>query len=178
MIRVLFSLTLMVFSLAVVRADNWPQWRGPLLNGVSSETNLPVKWTADLNVAWKLPLPEFSGATPIVWGDYIFLNVAQGSTLSLWCVDRRGPTVAWKGALGGGNHHEQKQNMSSPSPVTDGTHVYVMTGTGILKGFDFKGQEIWRATSSTSTAASVSTGDTPRRRCSIRTRCSCRSCTG
>jgi outer membrane protein assembly factor BamB len=143
MIRVLFSLTLMVFSLAVVRADNWPQWRGPLLNGVSSETNLPVKWTADLNVAWKLPLPEFSGATPIVWGDYIFLNVAQGSTLSLWCVDRRGPTVAWKGALGAGNHHEQKQNMSSPSPVTDGTHVYVMTGTGILKGFDFKGQEIW-----------------------------------
>ena len=37
----------------------------------------------------------------------------------------------------------QKQNMSSPSPVTDGTHVWVMTGTGILKAFDFDGQEIW-----------------------------------
>jgi outer membrane protein assembly factor BamB len=33
--------------------------------------------------------------------------------------------------------------MSSPSPVTDGTHVYVMTGTGILKGFDFKGNALW-----------------------------------
>jgi outer membrane protein assembly factor BamB len=143
MIRVLLSLALMVFSLAIVKADNWPQWRGPLLNGVSSETNLPVTWTPDLNIAWKLPLPEWSGATPIIWGDYIFLNVAQGSALSLWCVDRRGPTVLWKGSLGSGNHQEQKQNMSSPSPVTDGTHLYAMTGTGILKGFDFKGQEVW-----------------------------------
>lgn len=130
-------------SLASLRADNWPQWRGPLLNGVSSETNLPLKWTADSNIAWKLELPEWSGATPIIWGDYIFLSIAQGSSLTLWCVDRRGPTVLWKAPLGGGNHREQKQNMSSPSPVTDGAHVYVMTGTGILKGFDFKGQELW-----------------------------------
>ena len=78
-----------------------------------------------------------------MWGDFIFLNVAQGSALSLWCVDRRGPTVLWKAPLGTGNHQEQKQNMSSPSPVTDGSHVYVMTGTGVLKGFDFKGQELW-----------------------------------
>ena len=42
---------------------------------------------------------------------------------------------------------ERKQNMSSPSPVTDGTRVYVMTGTGILKGFDFKGRSSGRATS-------------------------------
>jgi outer membrane protein assembly factor BamB len=33
--------------------------------------------------------------------------------------------------------------MSSPSPVTDGQHVWTMTGTGVLKGFDFKGNEIW-----------------------------------
>jgi len=76
--------------------SDWPQWRGPLLNGVSGETNLPVTWTADSNIAWKLPLPEWSGATPIVWNDYICLNVAQGDALSLWCVDRRGPTVLWK----------------------------------------------------------------------------------
>jgi outer membrane protein assembly factor BamB len=143
MARILISLAIAALSLVSVRADNWPQWRGPLLNGVSGETNLPVKWTADSNIAWKLPLPEWSGATPIVWDDYIFLNVAQGSSLSLWCVDRRGPTVLWKASLGIGNHQEQKQNMSSPSPVTDGSRVYVMTGTGILKGFDFKGQELW-----------------------------------
>jgi outer membrane protein assembly factor BamB len=128
---------------AVLHADNWPQWRGPQLNGVSRETGLPLKWTADTNVAWKLPLPEWSGATPIVWGDHIFLNVAQGPNLALWCVDRKGPTVLWQAPLGGGNHQERKQNMSSPSPVTDGTHVFVMTGTGILKAFDFKGTAVW-----------------------------------
>ncbi len=141
--RAFLSASFVVLLIATLSADNWPQWRGPQLNGVSAETGLPLKWTADTNVAWKLPLPEWSGATPIVWGDFIFLNVAQGSALSLWCVDRKGPTVAWKVPLGAGNHQERKQNMSSPSPVTDGTRVYVMTGTGILKGLDFKGTALW-----------------------------------
>ena len=141
--RLWLSMSFAALVAATLSADNWPQWRGPQLNGVSTETGLPLKWTSDSNVAWKLPLPEWSGATPIVWGNSIFLNVAEGSALSLWCVDRKGPTVLWKAPLGGGNHREQKQNMSSPSPVTDGTHVYVMTGTGILKGFDFKGNALW-----------------------------------
>jgi outer membrane protein assembly factor BamB len=141
--RLWLSMSFVALVVATLSADNWPQWRGPQLNGVSTETGLPLKWTSTSNVAWKLPLPEWSGATPIVWGNSIFLNVAEGSALSLWCVDRKGPTVLWKAPLGGGNHREQKQNMSSPSPVTDGTHVYVMTGTGILKGFDFKGNALW-----------------------------------
>src|SRR6185295_3732332 len=61
----------------------------------------------------------------------------------LWCVDRANGAVLWKRPIGPGNHQERKQNMSSPSPVTDGTHVWVMTGTGILKAFDFAGKEIW-----------------------------------
>jgi outer membrane protein assembly factor BamB len=141
--RLWLSMSFAALVVATLSADNWPQWRGPQLNGVSTETGLPLKWTSDSNVAWKLPLPEWSGATPIVWGNSIFLNVAEGSALSLWCVDRKGPTILWKAPLGGGNHKEQKQNMSSPSPVTDGTHVYAMTGTGILKGFDFKGNALW-----------------------------------
>jgi outer membrane protein assembly factor BamB len=141
--RVWLSISLVMVLAASLSADNWPQWRGPQLNGTSSEKGLPLEWTAESNVAWKLPLPEWSGATPIVWGDFIFLNVAQGDALSLWCVDRKGPSILWKAPLGGGNHKEMKQNMSSPSPVTDGTRVYAMTGTGVLKGFDFKGTPLW-----------------------------------
>lgn len=126
-----------------VSAENWPAWRGPRANGTSLETGLPVTWNASENIAWKLPLPEWSGSTPIVWGDHIFLNVAEGDALSLWAVDRRGPTVLWKAPLGGGNHRERKQNMSSPSPVTDGSSVFALTGTGVLKAFDFKGRELW-----------------------------------
>jgi outer membrane protein assembly factor BamB len=132
------------FTLAAgLAAENWPQWRGPALNGVSAETNLPVRWSKTDNITWKLAMPAWSGSTPIVWGDRIFLNVAEGANLSLWSVDRTRGTVRWKRALGGGNTRMQKQNMSTPSPVTDGKHVWVMTGTGILKGFDFEGQEIW-----------------------------------
>src|SRR5688500_5168546 len=95
---------------ATLLADNWPNWRGPTLN-----------------VAWKLPLPAYSGSTPIIWGERIFLSVATGSksgNLELWAIDRSKPTVAWKRPIAGGNHIERKQNMSSPSPVTDGKRVW------------------------------------------------------
>ena len=128
---------------AGVGAENWPQWRGPSMNGVSGETGLPVRWSPTENIAWKLALPAWSGSTPIVWGDRIFLNVAEKGSLFLWCVDRANGSVVWKKHLGDGDHREQKQNMSSPSPVTDGRNVWVMTGTGILKAFDFAGTEIW-----------------------------------
>ena len=129
-----------------VFADNWPTWRGPTLNGVSTETGLPTTWSATQNVAWKLPLPAYSGSTPIIWGERIFLSVATDSrsgSLELWAVDRSKPAIAWKKPIAGGNHIERKQNMSSPSPVTDGTRVWLMTGVGILKSFDFAGTEIW-----------------------------------
>src|SRR5574341_255948 len=137
-------------SVVVVTAENWPQWRGPMLNGVSNEKNLPVKWTTEENITWKLPMPAWSGATPIIWGDYIFLNTSEEGPnrtvkgdLYLWCVDRTKGTALWKKLLGSGDVKLRKQNMSSPSPVTDGRNVWVMTGTGVLKAFDFKGNELW-----------------------------------
>jgi len=124
-------------------AENWPQWRGPALNGVSTEKNLPVKWTTEENVAWKVAMPGWSGSTPIIWRNHIFLNVADNGNLFLWAVDKTKGEVLWKKPLGGGDVKMRKQNMSSPSPVTDGRSVYVMTGTGVLKGFDFSGKELW-----------------------------------
>ncbi len=137
------TLVVVLLLVAVASAENWPQWRGPYLNGVSGEKNLPVRWTTEENIVWKLAMPGWSGSTPIVWQDRIFLNVADGDNLYLWAVDRTKGELVWKKLLGGGNVKMRKQNMSSPSPVTDGKSVYVMTGTGILKGFDFTGKELW-----------------------------------
>jgi outer membrane protein assembly factor BamB len=128
---------------AVAPADDWPHWRGPARTGMSAEKGLPIKWTATENVAWKRPLPDRSGATPIVSGAHIFLNVAEGDGLSLWALDRATGAVRWTRPLGGGNVMRRKQNMSSPSPVTDGKTVWAMTGTGVLKAFDFAGKELW-----------------------------------
>ena len=179
-------------------AQNWPHWRGPTHDGVSTETALPTTWSATCadgggnpflglpvsgpsaedtvdaaqrgqrpgggnfegrpivptvcanietkNVAWKLPLPAYSGSTPIIWGDTIFLNIATATNtgvLELWAIDRNKQAVSWKRQLTDSNHMERKQNMSSPSPVTDGQHVWVMTGLGVFKAFDFAGKEIW-----------------------------------
>jgi outer membrane protein assembly factor BamB len=141
--RVLGILAVSVLSLSVVRAENWPQWRGPNLNGVSNEKNLPVKWSAEENVAWKVAMPGLSGSTPIIWRDRIFVSVAEADNLALWCIARNNGEVVWKQPLGAGNVKMRKHNMSSPSPVTDGRAVYVITGTGILKAFDFAGKELW-----------------------------------
>src|SRR5439155_4845656 len=113
-------------------------------NGLSTEKNLPVRWSTTENVVWKLAMPSKTGATPIIWGSHIFLNIADSDNhLCLWCVDKTKGTVVWKKLVTGGNYQINKQNMSSPSPVTDGTNVYVMTGVGVLKGFDMAGNELW-----------------------------------
>jgi outer membrane protein assembly factor BamB len=133
----------MVVVAGPARGADWPQWRGPEANGTSRETGLPVRWSPNENVAWSLPLPGPSGSTPIITGDHVFLNVAEGNDLALWCVGRAKGDVMWKRPLGSGNVTLRKHNMSSPSPVTDGKSVYVMTGTGILKGFGLDGRELW-----------------------------------
>ena len=64
------------FALAastVLAAEDWPMWRGPAQNGVSSDKALPLTWTATENVTWKVAVPTVSGSTPIVSGNTVFL---------------------------------------------------------------------------------------------------------
>jgi outer membrane protein assembly factor BamB len=71
-----YTLMLAVLSIAgfIQAEDNWPHWRGPQHNGVSDAKNLPMKWSATENIVWKIPLPSWSAATPIIWGDRIFIT--------------------------------------------------------------------------------------------------------
>ena len=144
--RSLLTLVFFCIVTASLLANSWPHWRGPSMDGVSTEKGLPTTWSATENVAWKLPLPAYSGSTPIIWNDTVFLNVAtERSTgrIELWSVDRNTQAVTWKRPLAGENKTGRKQNMSSPSPVTDGKYVWAITGTGVIKGFDFAVKELW-----------------------------------
>jgi len=58
---------------------HWPQFRGPNAAGVSTNANLPDKWSATENVAWKTDLPGRSWSSPIVWGDRVFLTAVVNS---------------------------------------------------------------------------------------------------
>ena len=136
-----------VFAAQAASGADWPNWRGPARNGYSAHTGLPTEWGHDgdteRNIVWKLALPDRSGSTPIVVGDIVFLNVAEGDGLSLWRVDAGSGDVVWQRAIGGGNRFQRKHNMSSPSPITDGERVWVLTGTGALQAYDFDGNQLW-----------------------------------
>jgi outer membrane protein assembly factor BamB len=125
-------------------AGNWPRWRGPTADGISPETNVPAEWDATKNVVWKLKMPGASGATPIVWGDRIFLMSEDGKDVVLLCVSTDGKEL-WKRKLGAGGrrYRADEGNDASPSPSTDGKHVYTYTGAGDLSCHDFEGKEVW-----------------------------------
>jgi outer membrane protein assembly factor BamB len=149
--------------------DYWPQWRGPPHNGVSvTAKNLPVKFGPNQNVLWKVDLPSWSAGTPVIWGDFVFVTSAEAGfneaqqykpdsvtpkppsvgsgakdKIFLLAIRRGDGKILWQREIGRHNRIYRKQNLSSPSPVTDGVHVWSMTGTGSLRCFDFHGKQIW-----------------------------------
>lgn len=141
------ALSLFLFTSAT-QAENWPQWRGPTGNGLSSETGIATEWSRDKNVAWRLPLPGPGGATPIVWDDRIFVSTSIGSQdgadLALMCISTDG-RKQWQVTVGSGNQNARANegNSASPTPVTDGQHVWVFFGTGQLACYTVEGDEVW-----------------------------------
>ena len=122
--------------------ENWPQWRGPKLDNVSKSKGLPDVLDESTQ-AWKIDMPGPAGATPVVWGKKIFVTSVDGSGLALLCVTTDGE-LKWKKPLAGKNQNVRmdRGNSASPSPVTDGTHVWVLS-IGTLQCFDFDGELIW-----------------------------------
>ncbi len=127
------------------RAENWPQWRGPFFNGSSTEAGLPGQWSKTDNIAWAAALPGFSGATPAIWEDSVFVSSPDPQRdLLLICLERKTGKLRWQKAVAAGDREKGRNNMASPSPVTDGQSVFVLFGTGDLAAFDFSGKELWR----------------------------------
>ncbi|MGC9948459.1 MAG: PQQ-binding-like beta-propeller repeat protein [Bryobacteraceae bacterium] len=75
-LRALFLalLALAAVTRSIAGPDDWPGWRGPSSNGVSPLKNLPSSWSHDQNVAWKTAVPGRGHASPVVWGNRIFLT--------------------------------------------------------------------------------------------------------
>jgi outer membrane protein assembly factor BamB len=154
--------------------DNWPHWRGPRHNGIVDAKDLPMKWSATENIVWKTPLPSWSAATPIIWGDRIFITSPSksepkpkpekkqeeeqsqsqrrrrrsaldpgGPKLLLLCISKKDGKILWEHELDDKNQIHRKQNDATPSPVTNGKHVWVVTGTGKVSAFDMDGKPVW-----------------------------------
>lgn len=143
-----FSLVVAAVFLAASHSDaNWPAWRGDAAGtGITSETALPLKWSATENVKWKVPLPEAGNSTPAVWGDRVFVTQAAGARRLVMAFDRKDGKLLWEA----GPTYTEKEpthktnTLCSASPTTDGERVVASFGSAGLYAFDLQGKELWR----------------------------------
>lgn len=166
--RLVIALTSMwIAAVPAGLAANWPQWRGPNSNGSTSEArDLPVTWSQTNNVLWRTKLPSWSAATPIIWEDTVFVTSAEAGFVTLGAqqgrrggggssdlgpdkvfllaLNRKDGSVRWQQQIDSGNQLFRKQNSASASPITDGKHVWIMTGNGNLTCFTMDGKQVWK----------------------------------
>ena len=155
---------------AYSRAENWPGWRGPRGDGSSLDTSIPLEWDgpSGKNIAWKTPVPGVGHASPIVYGDRLFLVACleEEQERLLLCYDSRTGKPLWqKTVLTAPLETKNKLNShASSTPATDGELVYVAfeevdgnmveslntskprpvtSGQMVVAAYDFEGNQRW-----------------------------------
>jgi outer membrane protein assembly factor BamB len=143
---------------------DWEQFRGPGGLGTSTETDLPVQWSARKNIVWRTRLPGPGTSSTVTAGNRVFLTCYSGYAVAtddpgkmedlrrhVLCLHRKSGKVLWakefKPALpehrygGEGAYH----GYSSSTPVTDGKRLYVFFGKSGVFCFDLDGKQLWHA---------------------------------
>jgi outer membrane protein assembly factor BamB len=155
--RATLVLSALIVAVTSALAGDWPQWRGPTGDSVSTETGLPLRWSEKDNIAWTCRLPGEGNSTPAIWGDAVFLTSQDGEDLLALRIDRRSGRVVWTRKVGTGVANRQEpgglkrrqqkfhklHNLASPSPVTDGEVVIFHFGNGDLVAYNFAGEQLW-----------------------------------
>lgn len=147
-IRFVYALTSVLFVCQFASAENWVRFRGPNGQGISSETNLPVTWSAEKNVVWKASIPGSGWSSPIVYDELVFLTTAtdEGQSCRVICVNRADGSIAWNTEV----HRQvtgpkrQQNSYATPTPVTDGKRVYAVFYDGTAVAVDFSGKLVWK----------------------------------
>ncbi len=151
MSRLLLLFTLLLIAgIATAAAENWPCWRGPRQDGSSIETNVPVHWSAASNVVWKTELPGLGHASPIVYGDQVFLVSAATETQArlLLCLERKSGKVLWQRTVLTAPLEAKHtlNSFASSTPATDGTLVFAAFLDGdrmFVAAYDLSGAVRW-----------------------------------
>jgi outer membrane protein assembly factor BamB len=148
--KVRFCEAFLIFILVTqaVHSENWPCFRGPNHQGISSEKNIPTKWSATENVAWKTAIPGQGWSSPVIWNDQVFLTTTTkaGESCRVMSIDRKTGQTLWDREA-----HRQKirkknerNSFATPTPATDGTAVYSVFSDGTIIAVDFDGRTLWK----------------------------------
>ena len=139
-----------VFAVATVSAqeeENWPRFRGPNGQGVSTATGLPVTWNAGENIAWQRDIPGEGWSSPIIWNDHIFLtSVTDGlKNCHVIALDRKTGDILWNKIVFTQEVRQRhpRNSGATPTPTTDGKCVYATFAGAGIAALDFDGNIVW-----------------------------------
>ena len=139
---------LLILLLFVVPND-WPQFRGPTGQGVSEERNLPLTWSENKNVRWKVPIPGRGWSSPVIQGDRIWLTTAtdEGKSLRAIAIDRNTGAILQNVEvfhLKSAKLTNSKNSFASPTPVIDDDRVYLHFGAYGTACITQSGEIVWK----------------------------------
>lgn len=154
--RITLPLLLALIPLAA-HAEDWPQFRGPTGQGHSSERGLPLEWSESRNISWKTPVPGTGWSSPVVAGGRVWLTTAVEKRAG-----SRGPVTVSLRALAfdvetgrevvntevfridDAGYINPKNSRASPTPIVEGSHVYVHFGADGTAALTMSGDIVWR----------------------------------
>src|SRR5262245_34805165 len=119
---------------ATKAGENWPQFRGPNVDGVSDARSIPTRWSESENIRWKTAIHDKGWSSPVVWGEQIWMTTARedGREFCAVCVDRKSGKILHDVKV----FSEEKpaychpfNSYASPTPVVEEGRVYVHFGT-------------------------------------------------
>ncbi len=147
--NVCVGLILLLFiSTGKLQAEPWSSWRGDARGtGQTSSENIPVTWSKEKNIKWRVSLPDAGNSTPVIHGDRIFITQAEekGKQRSTMCFERSTGKLLWKKGIT--YDAPEKTHPGNPycsaSPVTDGKIVIVSHGSAGMVAYDFDGNQKW-----------------------------------
>ena len=142
-------LPFLVLNVSLLQAEEWPQFRGPDGQGHSSVEKLPLDWSEDKNIRWKVPVPGSGWSSPVVQDGRIWLTAAQdkGRSLRLVCLDLENGHLLYDLEVfrteNPGSIHS-KNSYASPTALLDGDRVYVHYGANGTAAVSTDGRVLWR----------------------------------
>jgi outer membrane protein assembly factor BamB len=131
--QLLFILLIALTGSLAIADDNWPQFRGPLGNGISDSKGLPVEWSADKNIKWQTPIHGKAWSSPVIWGNQIWMSsaTADGHELYAVCVDRESGKILHDLKLfdiANPQYCIPFNSYGSPTPCIEEGRVYITFG--------------------------------------------------
>ena len=152
LVPVLF-LGMVTLCSVVVRAADWPEFRGPGAMGHSAARNVPVRWSATENVAWKTEVEGEGWSSPVLQGGRIYLTSAVpreagGLGLAVFCIDAASGKVRWRTNVfettSAGPAIHSKNGHASPTPIATPGRLFVHFGHHGTAALDLDGRVAWR----------------------------------